>query len=137
MPAGRKLPLTVSASIKTSVARATFKPGKGTIRVNSFHFDVWGTELQRWIASIPVRLLPDKFKEVDVEVNVKGGGPISQARAIMTALARGIVKWTRLSSVKKILESYDEHILSGDPRRTEPKKFGGPGPRRRFQKSYR
>jgi len=28
-------------------------------------------------------------------------------------------------------------MIVGDPRRTEPKKFGGPGPRRRRQKSYR
>ncbi|MGB9759022.1 MAG: 30S ribosomal protein S9 [Thermoproteota archaeon] len=137
MPAGRKLPLTVSASIKTSRANATFKPGKGSIKINSFDLNVWGTELQRQLALIPIKLLPDKFKDVDVEINVRGGGPISQARAVMVALARGISRWTRLSGVKKILEAYEEHLLSGDPRRTEPKKFGGPGPRRRFQKSYR
>jgi len=28
-------------------------------------------------------------------------------------------------------------MLSGDPRRKEPKKFGGPGARRKKQKSYR
>jgi small subunit ribosomal protein S9 len=37
---------------------------------------------------------------------------------------------------RKILE-FDRHLLSGDPRQTESKKFGGPGARRRKQKSYR
>jgi len=37
---------------------------------------------------------------------------------------------------KKIIE-YDRHLLAGDPRQSESKKFGGPGARRRKQKSYR
>ncbi len=32
---------------------------------------------------------------------------------------------------------YDRTLLVADPRRSEPKKFGGPGARARFQKSYR
>ena len=36
----------------------------------------------------------------------------------------------------KIIE-FDRHLLAGDPRQTESKKFGGPGARRRKQKSYR
>ncbi|MBE0634219.1 30S ribosomal protein S9, partial [Candidatus Bathyarchaeota archaeon] len=36
----------------------------------------------------------------------------------------------------KYLE-YDRTMLAGDARRKEAKKFGGPGARRRKQKSYR
>ena len=32
---------------------------------------------------------------------------------------------------------YDRTLLVADPRRCEPKKFGGPGARARYQKSYR
>ena len=32
---------------------------------------------------------------------------------------------------------FDQYLISGDARRKEPKKFGGPGARRRKQKSYR
>ena len=39
--------------------------------------------------------------------------------------------------IKDILISYDRTLLVADPRRCEPKKFGGPGPRARYQKSYR
>lgn len=39
--------------------------------------------------------------------------------------------------IKDILIQYDRTLLVGDPRRCEPKKFGGPGARARYQKSYR
>jgi small subunit ribosomal protein S16e len=39
--------------------------------------------------------------------------------------------------IKDILISYDRTLLVADPRRCEPKKFGGVGARSRYQKSYR
>jgi len=39
--------------------------------------------------------------------------------------------------IKDLLLSYDRSLLVADPRRCEPKKFGGHGARARFQKSYR
>lgn len=39
--------------------------------------------------------------------------------------------------LKDILIQYDRTLLVADPRRCEPKKFGGPGARARYQKSYR
>ena len=39
--------------------------------------------------------------------------------------------------IKDILMAYDRTLLVADPRRCEPKKFGGTGARARFQKSYR
>lgn len=39
--------------------------------------------------------------------------------------------------IKDILVQYDRTLLVADPRRCEPKKFGGPGARARYQKSYR
>jgi hypothetical protein len=41
------------------------------------------------------------------------------------------------NEVKDILLTYDRTLLVADPRRAEPKKFGGPGARARYQKSYR
>jgi len=137
LPPARKLPLVVSARIKSSSARATFKPGNGVIKVNSIPIQNWGNRIQIGVSTLPVKLLPDRFKEVNVHVRVDGGGWSSQARAVMVTLANGIVKWTRSATVRKTLISYDQHILSGDPRAKEPKKFGGPGARRKFQKSYR
>jgi ribosomal protein S9 len=39
--------------------------------------------------------------------------------------------------IKDVLLQYDRTLLVADPRRCEPKKFGGKGARARFQKSYR
>jgi small subunit ribosomal protein S16e len=39
--------------------------------------------------------------------------------------------------LKEILLSYDRSLLVADPRRSEPKKFGGKGARAKKQKSYR
>jgi hypothetical protein len=39
--------------------------------------------------------------------------------------------------IKEVLLQYDRSLLVADPRRCEPKKYGGPGARARYQKSYR
>jgi small subunit ribosomal protein S16e len=41
------------------------------------------------------------------------------------------------NEIKEILLAYDRTLLVADPRRCEPKKFGGPGARSKYQKSYR
>lgn len=44
---------------------------------------------------------------------------------------------TSKKEIKDLFLSYDRTLLAADPRRREPKKFGGPSARARFQKSYR
>ena len=39
--------------------------------------------------------------------------------------------------LKEVFLQYDKTLIVTDPRRCEPKKFGGKGARSRFQKSYR
>ena len=39
--------------------------------------------------------------------------------------------------IKDLLMSYDRSLLVADPRRCEPKKYGGKGARSKKQKSYR
>ena len=41
------------------------------------------------------------------------------------------------NELKEALLAYDRTLLVADPRRCEPKKFGGPSARARYQKSYR
>jgi len=129
--------LVVTGSVKSSVARAVVKQGSGRVTINGYSAENWLYDPYRMLALTPLKLLPEQFKDVDVEVKVEGGGHASQARAVMQALARGITQWTRSTSVRNVFRAFDRHLLSGDPRRKEPKKFGGPGARRRFQKSYR
>ena len=57
-------------------------------------------------------------------------------------LSISFTAWTDVDEVakqevKNLLLSYDRTLLVADPRRKEPKKFGGPSARARYQKSYR
>ena len=86
----------------------------------------------------------DKFANVDIRVRVTGGGHTSQVYAIRQAIAKAIVAYYQKyvdeqskNELKKALISYDRTLLVADPRRSEPKKFGGVGARSRYQKSYR
>ena len=77
------------------------------------------------------------WKQIDIDVKVSGGGFMGQAEAARTAVARALLKWTKSTHLQSILIDYDRTMIAGDPRRKEPKKFGGPGARARDQKSYR
>ncbi|KAG8678109.1 40S ribosomal protein S16 [Ceratobasidium sp. 395] len=81
---------------------------------------------------------------MDIRVRVKGGGHTSQIYAIRQAIAKAIVAYhakyhdaAAALELKKLLVTYDRSLLIADPRRMEPKKFGGGGARARRQKSYR
>ena len=85
-----------------------------------------------------------RFADIDIRIRVKGGGHVSQMYAVRQAIAKAIVAYyqkfvdeTSKKEIKDILLSYDKTMLVADPRRCEPKKFGGPGARARYQKSYR
>jgi len=53
------------------------------------------------------------------------------------AIARAYLDQVKGASLRERMAAYNKYLLAGDPRQTEPKKFGGPGARRRRQKSYR
>ena len=50
---------------------------------------------------------------------------------------RAVQDETTKKEYKDILLAYDRTLLVADPRRVEPKKFGGPGARSKYQKAYR
>lgn len=93
----------------------------------------------------PLLLLgQERFAGVDIRVRVKGGGASSQIYALRQAIAKGLVAYYQKyvdeaskQEIKDILLRYDRSLLVADPRRCEPKKFGGPSARARYQKSYR
>ncbi len=132
----RRLVLTTGKR-KTAIARAVIKSGKGRVLINKFALGVYGNEFVRAKIAEPIVLVGDRKADMDISVHVTGGGFMGQADAARTAIARGIAEWTRSSEVRRLLGSYDRSMLAGDFRRSEPKKFGGPGARRRKQKSYR
>lgn len=137
MSAVKKRVLLIGGKRKTAIARATVKPGNGRVRINMIPVEVYEPEIVRMKVMEPLLLSGDVWKELNVDVKVKGGGFMGQAEAARMAIARSLVKWTKSSEIKRMFTDYDRTMLAGDSRETEPKKFGGPSARRRKQKSYR
>jgi small subunit ribosomal protein S16e len=85
----------------------------------------------------------DSFAPLDIRVRAKGGGHTSQVYAIRQAIAKALVAYYAkyidaysAMELKKKLVAYDRTLLIADPRRMEPKKFGGAGARARRQKRF-
>ena len=135
--ASKKNIVLESGKRKTAIARAIVRPGKGRVRINKIPIEIFTPEIAQRKIQEPLFLLEEHLSDVDIDVNVRGGGFMGQAEAARMAIARALVTWFKGSSVRDILQSYDRTMLTGDPRRKEPKKVGGPGARRKKQKSYR
>ncbi len=123
---------------KTSIARAVIRPGYGRVWINNIPLEIYPIKLARLKMMEPLVLAGRNiWGKVDIVVNVKGGGVMSQADAVRMAIARGLVEYTGSEELKKIYLDYDRTMLAGDPRRTEPEKYMRRSARRRWQKSYR
>ena len=94
-------------------------------------------ELSRLKISEPLQLVPELAQKVDIEVNIKGGGFMGQADAARTAIARGLVEWSKDPEIRETFKKYDWTLIKSDVRFKETKKPGGRGARSKFQKSYR
>jgi small subunit ribosomal protein S9 len=136
---------------KTSKAVATIAKGTGKVRMNNKPAELVTPEIAKELVLTPLTLVGELRNKVDIDVQVRGGGFMGQAFASAVAISRALTgqekggkdpkehpftKSVREEIRKKIVE-YDRHLLSGDSRQTESKKFGGPSARRRKQKSYR
>jgi small subunit ribosomal protein S9 len=135
--AARKAPKLYSGARKTARATAAISQGAGRIRVNGTPVELWQPEPARLHLLGPVLVVGDLREKYDVDVSVTGGGFMGQADAAAMAIARAYVDQVRGAELREKMNAYNKYLLSGDPRQAEPKKFGGPGARRKRQKSYR
>ncbi|CDK28515.1 unnamed protein product [Kuraishia capsulata CBS 1993] len=130
---------------RNATAVAHVKAGRGLIKINGSPITLVEPEILRHKVYEPLLLVGlDKFAHIDIRIKVTGGGHVSQVYAIRQAIAKGLVAYTQKyvdeatkNELKKVFTTYDRTLLVADPRRMEPKKFGGRGARARFQKSYR
>ena len=139
------------ATRKTARAHAFITKGVGRVRINNVPVEMVQQEVAREIMLGPLEVAGDLRNKIDLSVKVKGGGYVGQSYASAIAISRAMTGWTKTrkepkdhpltrtirEDLRKRLTDYDKHLLSGDDRQKEPKKFGGPGARRRKQKSYR
>ena len=120
------------------------REGKGLIRINGSPINLVQPEILRFKVYEPVLVAgEDTFANIDIRVRVKGGGHTSQIYAIRQAISKAVVAYyakyvDAFSAIelKKKLVAYDRTLLIADPRRMEPKKFGGAGARARRQKRW-
>ena len=118
---------------KSAVARVYLRPGSGRIVVNQRDFqEYFPVETTRNLARQPLTLA-NLGPELDILVNVQGGGPEGQAGAIKHGLSRALVALH--PEFRPILKKAG--LLTRDPRIKERKKYGRRGARRGCQYSKR
>lgn len=87
---------------KTSTARVYLKKGSGQIAINGRSLeDYFGRATSRMIVKQPLEVT-EMLSDVDLKINVDGGGGNGQAGAIRHGISRALVK-------------YDEQHLGTDP----------------------
>jgi small subunit ribosomal protein S9 len=122
---------------KESIARATIRAGKGVIRINSQNLSAINNPYIREIIREPLRYVGPEANNIDISVNVEGGGAMGQAQAARTAIANALSLYFDQMNLREKFIGIDRSLVIEDTRRVEPKKFRGPKARARFQKSYR
>jgi small subunit ribosomal protein S9 len=128
-----------SGKRKAAIARAVLKyPAKGQIRINNIPLEVFEPEIARLRIQEVLEIVDHpKIEKCDIKIKVKGGGRMGQTDAVRIAIAKSINKLVGTKTIERNFREYDESLLSGDSRRTEPKHFGGKKARKRRQKSFR
>ena len=118
---------------KTSVARVRLIRGTGVVKINSKDLEVYfPVERERAAVLAPLKATKTLGK-FDVSAEVKGGGPIGQAEAIMLGVARALNK----TSAEHDAILRENSYLTRDSRMKERKKYGRKAARRSFQFSKR
>ena len=124
---------------------------EGKVRVNNVPIDMIEPETAREVILVPLEIAGELRNKIEISVKVRGGGFMGQSYAAATAITRALIGWNKSkkdpkdhpfsksirANLRKEINEFDKYLISGDARRKEPKKFGGPGARRRKQKSYR
>ena len=139
------------ATRKTANAHVYITKGDGKVRVNNVPIDMIEPLVAREVILIPLEITGELRNKINISVRVSGGGFMGQSYAAATAITRALIGWTKnkkepkehpftksdRTRIRSNINDFDKYLISGDARRKEPKKFGGPGARRRKQKSYR
>jgi small subunit ribosomal protein S9 len=128
-----------SGKRKSAIARAVLRhPSKGQIKINNVPLNLYEPEIARLrIQEVLEIVNHPKLEKCEINVRVEGGGVMGQTDAVRMAIAKSIHRFIGTKTIERAFREYDDSLLSGDSRRTEPKKFGGKKARARRQKSFR
>lgn len=118
---------------KTAIARTWIKPGTGRVTVNGRDIDEYFTrETAKMVLRQPLQLT-GTLGQLDVIVNVSGGGVSGQAGAVKHGISRALIEYD--PAHRAVLKRAG--FLTRDARKKERKKYGQRGARARFQFSKR
>lgn len=118
---------------KSSVARVFIKPGKGSFVVNDKPVDEYfSRETGRMVVRQPLELTGNTAN-LDIMVNIHGGGESGQAGAIRHGITRALIDYDE--TLKPALSKAG--FVTRDAREVERKKVGLRKARRRKQFSKR
>jgi len=118
---------------KTAVARAYAQKGSGNIVINDKDYKAYFTTSVLQYKVLQAFAVTKTIGEVDVKVNVKGGGVTGQVEAVRLAIARALVEMDE--NHKPALKA--EGLMTRNPKMVERKKPGQKKARKRFQFSKR
>jgi small subunit ribosomal protein S9 len=118
---------------KSAVARVYLRSGTGRIIVNQRELEVYfPMETTRNLVRKPLQLV-NLESELDIRINVRGGGVEGQAGAVKHALSRALAILN--PELRPVLKKAG--FLTRDARIKERKKYGLAGARRAYQYSKR
>lgn len=129
--------VNTSGKRKTAIAKATVTKGTGKVRINRKPVEFYQPEIARLKITEPLIIAQKHMDKVDIDASVRGGGFMSQANAVRTAIAKGLVEYTGDAGLKLSFLNFDRNLLVSDARIKESKKPLGRGARKKRQKSYR
>ena len=129
--------VNTSGKRKTAIAKATVVKGVGRVRINQKPVELHEPAIARWKIMEPLRIAENQVATMDINVEVSGGGFMSQANAVRTAIAKGLVEYTGDPALRLSFLGFDRDLLVSDSRIKESKKPLGRGARKKRQKSYR
>jgi len=129
--------ITSKAKKKRAIARAVIKKGKGIVKINKRNIKTIQPRFLYEFIREPLDLAEPLSSQVDINVNVKGGGFMGQSVSARSAIAKALVKFHSNEKLKQSFLKYDRLLLVDDPRRVESKKPLGPKARKKKQKSKR
>ena len=119
---------------KAALARVLVKNGEGKVTVNGLSLQQYFGNSLRTEKKLAIALeLTGNLGKKDIVVNVRGGGKVGQADAILLGIARSLADQKETN--RKNLKSAG--LLSRDSRVKESKKYGRKKARKRFQFSKR
>ena len=131
----KKILIQKTGKRKRAIARAVAKSGTGRVFINGKPLEIFEPEMIRLMIKEPLIIADNSAKDLDIDVNVKGGGVFGQASATRQAIAKALVEYDK--TLKEKFLNYDRTLLIADARRTEQHHASGKGASKRGSRRHK